>query len=708
MQIPYLENLNEPQKTAVLTTEGPLLILAGAGTGKTKVLISRIAHLVTTQKAWPAEILAVTFTNKAAQEMRERIEHLLGLSTKGLWIGTFHSISARILRTYAHLVGLSESFTILDSDEQLRLIRQILGSQYMDDRKENAKKFLYSIEKFKDRALLPKDIPGTGATAEEKSYQQIYSLYQERLKTLNAVDFSDLLLHTLTIFRTHPEVCERFQNQFKYIMVDEYQDTNVLQYLWLRILASSHGNLCCVGDDDQSIYGWRGAEIENILKFERDFKDAVVVRLEQNYRSTHHILSAASSLIAHNRNRMGKTLWTDKEGGYKISIKSVWDGAEEARWVGEEAEHLAQQKVSLKKIAILVRAGFQTRNFEECFMTMGIPFLIVGGFRFYDRQEIKDALSYLRLTLTPQDSLAFERIINTPKRGVGPGTLQKIHALSREHQISLLDAATTMLHQGLMKGNAAKSLKELLDQLQRWRQELDVKSPSEVLQIILEESGYIEMWKKDPSTDGPSRVENLKELVVALREFPDLPTFIEHVSLVMERSNRMGEDAVNIMTMHSAKGLEFDYVFLVGWEEGIFPSQSPSKFDEALEEERRLAYVGLTRAKKRAHISFAMNRLYFGQWNSNPPSRFLKELPSENIEILPSAFQRYKPAAPFFQAVEIEAPRESPGGFQTGERVFHIKFGYGTIRGVLESRLDIFFDHSGMKTILEQFIKKVS
>lgn len=704
---PHLQGLNQAQKKAVETVDGPVLVLAGAGTGKTRVLISRLTHILYEAKAWPHQILAVTFTNKAANEMRNRIDAMMGNPVKGLWIGTFHSIAARILRQYAEFVGLPPEFTIIDTDDQIRLMRQILKVEKLDDKKENAKKILGHIETWKDRGLTPGKVAVEQCYSEEaKQAYDIYPLYEARLKALNAVDFGNLILHNLTLFTEQPEILKKFHHQFQYLMVDEYQDTNIAQYLWLRLLSQAHKNICCVGDDDQSIYGWRGAEVGNILRFEKDYPGAKVVRLEQNYRSTEHILEAASQLISNNKERLGKTLWTDQKGGDKIRLKNTWDAPEEARWVGEEIEALQREGVSLKDTAILVRSGFQTREFEECFITLGVPYRIFGGFRFYERQEIRDAIAYLRLIVVPHDGLAFERIINTPKRGVGGATLQLIHTYSREKQISLIDATEALLTTNEIKGKAKSNLTLFLKDLRRWQSEFKATPPETLAKQVLDESGYTAMWKGDKSPDAPGRLENLKELVAAIAEFVDLPSFLEHVSLVMETTQKTTDDAVTVMTMHSAKGLEFDYVFLTGWEDGIFPSQNAILFDRSIEEERRLAYVGITRAKKRAHISFANNRQYFGQWSSNPPSRFIDELPKHTIEELPGVFQRMPQRGHFAAQPALSKPDLPQGKYRRGERVFHMKFGYGRIQNIEGDRLTIIFDHSGPKKVLENFIEK--
>lgn len=702
---PHLQGLNAPQAEAASHTNGPLLVLAGAGTGKTRVLISRLTHLLYEGLAWPSQILAVTFTNKAANEMRTRVEAYLGQNMQGLWLGTFHSVCAKILRKYADFVGLGSDFTIIDTDDQLRVLKQILKARGLDDRKEHLKAILGQIESWKDRGLTVPHVEERFAQNEDmRFYVNLYALYQAQLRTLNACDFGDLLLHTLTLFRDHPHVLQHYQDQFRYIMVDEYQDTNVAQYLWLRLLAQGHHNICCVGDDDQSIYGWRGAEVGNILRFEQDYSEAVVVRLEQNYRSTHHILQAASGLIHQNKERLGKKLWTEQSGGEKVYVKTLWDSIEEARWIAEEIESLQRKGQSLSTMAILVRAGYQTREFEECFLKMGIPYQVVGGFRFYERQEIRDAVAYLRLATHPHDGLAFERIINVPKRGIGPSTLNQIHLLSREKNIALFDAALQLVETDEVKGKAKTTLVAFLNNIKRWHEIKEAESASDYLKLILEESGYFDMWKTDKSPEAPGRLENLRELVSAVAEFESVDIFLEHISLVMENANKSLGPMLTIMTMHSAKGLEFECVFLPGWEEGVFPSQKAVEAMDNLEEERRLGYVALTRAKKKAYISFATRRHIYGQWQSTPPSRFLNEIPRENVELLPASFQRLKPIQ--YQVPSFLTPFEEEGRFRKGERVFHIKFGYGTVKENNGGHVFVFFDHSGPKKVLENFLEK--
>ena len=737
---PYLAALNEAQREAVLTLDGPVLLLAGAGTGKTRALTTRLAHLLATGKArTPGQILAVTFTNKAAQEMRERVAELLGLpSVEGWWLGTFHAQAARILRYHAERVGLKSNFTILDADDQLRLLKQILRAADIDDKKSPARSVMAVIQRWKDRGLKPEAVSDSEAgDLANGRLLEIYRSYQERLIALNACDFGDLLLHNLTLFQADPDLLADYHRRFRYILVDEYQDTNVAQYLWLRLLAQGHKNICCVGDDDQSIYGWRGAEVGNILRFEEDFPGARVIRLERNYRSTGRILAAASGLIAHNEGRLGKTLWTEDEGGEKLRLRGLWDGEAEARFVGEAIEDLQRKEpgLSLNEVAILVRAGAQTREFEERFITLGLPYRVVGGPRFYERMEIRDALAYLRLVHQPDDDLAFERIMNKPKRGLGEATLQKLHSAARATDQPLALTARQMAETDELRPAARRALGGLMEDFARWRGFLADHSHVELAELVLEESGYTEMLMNDKSLEAPGRLENLKELVAALAEFENLGGFLEHVSLVMENIQAEGGQLVSIMTLHAAKGLEFDSVFLPGWEEGLFPNQR--SLDEtgqrALEEERCLAYVGLTRARKRVIVSFAANRRLHGSWVSAIPSRFVDELPAEQIEeesdqgiygaargggggfgesswgqnLESPGFQRARErrkAAPFID-VTPQVVESLPGGsFPPGARVFHKKFGYGSVVLAEGEKLTIAFDKAGEKRVMESFL----
>lgn len=671
----YLSGLNPEQREAVETLDGPVLVLAGAGTGKTRVLTTRIAHILSQGRARPAEILSVTFTNKAAREMKHRLGQMLGHAVEGMpWLGTFHSIGGRILRFHAELAQLKSNFTVLDVDDQVRLLKQLLQAENIDDKRWPARMLAGLIDGWKNRGLMPSQVPsGEAAVFANGKGGKLYASYQERLKILNAADFGDLLLENIRIFREHPDILRQYQQRFKYILVDEYQDTNVAQYLWLRLLSQAPSqpalpvaaapdaiddpsrdaalaaqalapaaarlkNICCVGDDDQSIYGWRGAEVDNILRFEHDFPGAKVIRLERNYRSTGHILAAASHLIAHNEGRLGKTLRTEDQDGEKVTVTGSWDSEEEARGIGEEIEQLQRQGEKLNEIAILVRASYQMREFEDRFVTLGLPYRVIGGPRFYERAEIRDALAYLRVINSPADDLAFERIVNTPKRGLGDATVQMLHDHARKRRIPLFEAARAVVETDELKPKARGSLRDLVAQFDRWRAQREVTAHTDLAQIVLDESGYTEMWQKDRSADAAGRLENLKELVRSMEEFENLQGFLEHISLVMDREGGAEDDAVSLMTLHSAKGLEFDNVFLPGWEEGLFPSQRT--LDEqgraGLEEERRLGHVGLTRARRRAKIYFATNRRIHGTWSTTIPSRFLDELPAANVEITES------------------------------------------------------------------------
>ena len=839
---PYLDGLNPEQRLACETLDGPVLMLAGAGTGKTKALTTRIVHLLNTGRARPNEILAVTFTNKAAREMKNRVGSMLGEAVEGMpWMGTFHSLCVKILRRHAELVGdplgqkvdrprselvieddedgpydrgpvpaprvvpkdkpvasgahLRSNFTILDTDDQLRLMKQLIRAENIDDKKWTARHLAGVIDDWKNRALTPDKVPSRDATAFNGKGVQLYAQYQQRLRTLNAVDFGDLILHVVTIFQTHPDILRKYQSWFRYILVDEYQDTNVAQYLWLRLLASEHKNICCVGDDDQSIYGWRGAEVGNILRFEKDFPGAHVVRLEQNYRSTPHILGAASSIIRGNKERLSKELWTAAETGNQVRLIGHWDGEEEARWIGEDIETLAngtsrfahgrynvrstsitqeqerrskssfnelknlnlqeklgtsnlpddlkdeiRNKFSLDEIAILVRASHQMRAFEDRFLTIGLPYRVIGGPRFYERMEIRDAMAYFRVAISNEDGLAFERIINTPKRGIGDKAQQLINQTAREHDVSLLEGARILVAAGGLSTKARGALKQLIEGFDRWSAAIEAGKQShiEIAEIILEESGYTDYWKNDKTVEGPGRLENLKELVKALEGFENLQGFLEHISLIMENEQEENTPKVTIMTLHAAKGLEFPAVFLPGWEDGLFPSQR--SMDEAgqkgVEEERRLAYVGITRAEEICTISFATNRRVYGQWQSSMPSRFIDELPAKHVEVLtppglhsPAAMStdmadkaaradaysspgwkrmqarnaHYTPSiAPKPKRAIIDA--EELPNFAISDRVSHSKYGAGTVIGVEADKLSIVFDSGGAKKILASFV----
>ncbi|HQU68413.1 MAG TPA: UvrD-helicase domain-containing protein [Albidovulum sp.] len=750
---PYLDGLNPEQRRAVEAIEGPVLMLAGAGTGKTRALTARIAHILARGMARSNEILAVTFTNKAAREMKERVGRLLGGSVEGLpWMGTFHSLSVKILRRHAELVGLKSNFTILDTDDQIRLLKQVIAAANIDEKRWPARQLAGLIDNWKNRAWGPEQVPASDASHFNNMGTELYAAYQRRLLTLNACDFGDLLLHVVTIFQKHPDVLEQYQRWLKYILVDEYQDTNVAQYLWLRLLAARHKNICCVGDDDQSIYGWRGAEVGNILRFEKDFPGAVVIRLEQNYRSTEHILAAASGLISANAGRLGKTLWTEAKGGEKVRLIGHWDGEEEARWIGEEAEALQRGTrglgpFSLNRQAILVRASHQMRAFEDRFLTIGLPYRVIGGPRFYERLEIRDAMAYFRLAVSPDDDLAFERVVNTPKRGLGDKAVQQIQMQAREDGVSLLEGARYAVASGRIGGKGGAALRVLVEAVDRWHRAVQVMDYDHVrlAETILDESGYTGMWQADKTPEAPGRLENLKELVKALENFDNLQGFLEHVSLIMDNDSEDAEEKITLMTLHAAKGLEFPVVFLPGWEDGLFPSQR--SMDESglkgLEEERRLGYVGITRAEELCTISFAGNRRVYGQWQSQMPSRFIDELPAKHVDILtpPGLYGGgYGAAAQSFGSTGIEAraaradvynspgwkrmqdrsgqrpvsqPREARhsvidldavSSFTEGDRVFHKKFGYGTVEALEGDKLEIAFDKAGVKHVLSGYV----
>jgi len=745
----YLAGLNPPQREAVLTTEGPVLVLAGAGTGKTAALTARLAHLLFTRKAWPSELLAVTFTNKAAREMKDRVGRIVGEAVEGMpWLGTFHSIGAKMLRRHAELVGLKSNFTILDTDDQLRLMKQLILAADIDEKRWPARMLGGMIDRWKNKGWTPDQVDAGEAEAYAGGKgAKLYTLYQARLRDLNACDFGDLLLHMLVILKTHRDVLELYQQRFRYILVDEYQDTNQAQYLWLRLLAQERRNICCVGDDDQSIYSWRGAEVSNILRFEKDFPGAIIIRLEQNYRSTPHILAAASGLIAQNAGRLGKTLWTEEgEGeGDKVQVIGIWDGPEEARRVGEELETIQHRGGRLDHAAILVRAQFQTREFEDRFIAIGLPYRIVGGFRFYERAEIRDALAYLRVIAQPADDLAFERIVNVPKRGLGDKALAKMHQLARAQGVPLAQAAAQILDTDELTPQARRSLGNLVGDFARWRSKLEEMPHPELARIVLDESGYTAMLQADRSAESAGRLENLAELARAMEEYETLGAFLEHVSLVMDNDADRESDKVTIMTIHAAKGLEFDNVFLAGWEEGVFPSQR--SLDEGgnalLEEERRLAYVAITRARKRCIILHAANRRIYGQWTSSIPSRFVTELPEANIESESTmtggaslwranwseradpfadvargtgrgpGWQRAASGGQFertpARVMEVKASAVSLGNpgrsdIALGQRVFHSKFGYGTVAEIEGNKLEIDFEKAGRKRVLDSFV----
>ncbi|MBU9699270.1 UvrD-helicase domain-containing protein [Rhodobacteraceae bacterium HSP-20] len=784
---PYLDDLNPAQRAAVEALDGPVLMLAGAGTGKTKALTARIVHLLRTGRARPNEILAVTFTNKAAREMKLRVGRMLGEVAEGMaWMGTFHSLSVKILRRHAELVGLKSNFTILDTDDQARLVKQLLDAEHIDRKRWNERWFLHHIDSYKNRAWSPDEVPASedpevwltpnignvpsfmGGTGAKRKVTQVYRAYQSRLLALNAVDFGDLLNYCVHLFKTCPDVLEQYQRRFKYILVDEYQDTNVCQYLWLRLLAQAHRNICCVGDDDQSIYGWRGAEVGNILRFEKDFPGAVVVRLEQNYRSTPHILAAASGVIAGNAGRLGKTLWTEVKEGHKVRLIGHWDGEEEARWIGEEIEAVQRgtrgmDPVGLDGQAILVRASHQMRAFEDRFLTIGLPYRVIGGPRFYERQEIRDAMAYFRLAVSPEDDLAFERVVNVPKRGLGDKAQADIQRTARLSGVSLHEGARELVANGGIGGKGAGQLRAFVEGIDRWHaltldavrvagdddllEPIGAVAPAmdhvRLAEMILEESGYTEMWQNDKTPEAPGRLENLKELVKALEQFDNLQGFLEHVALIMDNETEEAGEKVSIMTLHAAKGLEFPVVFLPGWEDGLFPSQR--SMDESglkgLEEERRLAYVGITRAEELCTISFASNRRVYGQWQSQLPSRFIDELPAAHVEVLtpPGLYGGgFGAAAPYVSSMDdriskadvynspgwkrmqdrvqtrgVSQPREARGvvidatavpAFTEGDRVFHRKFGYGIVIGLEGDKLEIDFSKAGIKKVVAGFV----
>jgi DNA helicase-2/ATP-dependent DNA helicase PcrA len=720
----YLDGLNQAQREAVEATEGPVLVLAGAGTGKTRVLTTRFAHILLTRRAFPNQILTVTFTNKAAREMRERVARILGEPAEGLWLGTFHALGARMLRRFADRVGLQSSFSILDTDDQLRLLKQIMEAARLDVKRWPVNALMGQIQRWKDKGFLPDEIPADqDSDFANGRAGALYAAYQERLRALNAVDFGDLLLLTVNLLRRDAEVLATYHKMFKYILVDEYQDTNQVQYYWLRLLAQQSKNICCVGDDDQSIYSWRGAEIENILKFERDFPGAKTIKLEANYRSTAPILAAASHLIAHNQGRLGKTLRSGRNdaAGENVEILSLWDSDEEARVIGSRLESYSRTGESLAEMAILVRAGFQTRAFEERMIMLGLPYRIIGGLRFYERAEIRDAIAYLRVLVQPSDDLAFERIINTPKRGVGDTSLRAMHERARAGQVSLYTATEFLVAEGGFRGKLRETMAGFLKHFLSWRALLETDGHVVVLNAILDELGYLDMWKQDKSPEAPGRLENLKELLRAIADFENLQGFLEHVSLVVDNEEQAGDAKLSMMTLHGAKGLEFDTVFLPGWEEGVFPNQRAldEGGNKSLEEERRLAYVGITRARKRAIISHAARRKTYAGWQNSIPSRFIDELPEEFVSTTGSAardvmqhstpevrFPLYAPRPKITDASAV-APRPARADrIPVGARVFHEKFGYGRVTATDDDRLIINFETSGEKRILSNFVER--
>ena len=736
--IEIFKRLNDPQKEAVYHTQGPILVLAGAGTGKTGVLTTRLIRLLIEKIALPGEILSVTFTNKAANEMRERITNQIGDMSSGLkWLGTFHSVGAQILRFHPNKLGLENDFIILDTDDQVRLLKQIIKDENIDDKRWPAKQLLNLIDKWKNKGLYPEDISSNDGDyfANGKGHL-LYKIYQERLKYFNAVDFGDLILESIRLFENNQDILESYQNRFKYILVDEYQDTNVSQYKLLKLLTGKYQNICCVGDDDQSIYSWRGAEISNILRFEKDFPEAKIIRLEENYRSTGHILTAASKLIENNESRLGKTLWTNSGEGEKITVKSNWDGEEEARQITSELEKLSLKNYNLDETAILVRASFQMREFEDRFISVGLPYKVIGGPRFYERKEIRDVNAYLRLATQPNDSLALERIINTPKRGIGETSVKKIRDRSKENNKPLIESIKELIDEKSFKGKTADSLDKLVKLVFHWNQLIKEEDKVDIAEIIIEDSGYLEMLRNDKSLTAEGRVENVYELFRSLEPFESIKAYLEHISLVMEIDSNQYGKKVSLMTLHAAKGLEFDYVFLPGWEEGVFPNQRAVDEGglEALEEERRLAYVGVTRAKKKASIYYAANRRMHNQWISSIPSRFVTELPEENIE---TDLSNYAGEKELFKEQEYidfdQSEYETPGWerarfesksktiehknsenyvvndspFELNENVTHKKFGKGIILSIDGKKLTINFGSKGTRKVMENFVEKV-
>ena len=716
----HLSELNDAQKEAVGSVNGPLLVLAGAGTGKTRVLTSRLSYILQNNIAHPSEICTVTFTNKAANEMRMRVEKMIGNSIAGWWLGTFHSLAARILRANAELVNLKNTFTIIDTDDQIRLIKQILSLENIDEKRWPARSLLSIIQRWKDMGLNPIDVKDafhSGTDFANNQAIKLYKLYQNRLITLNAADFGDLLLHVITIFQRNSDIKSLYQNKFKYILVDEFQDTNASQYFWLKSLAEKHKNLCAVGDDDQSIYSWRGADVSNILNFEKDFQNTKTIRLEENYRSTGNILAAASGLISKNQSRLGKTLWTEGDIGNLINIRTVYDGKEEAESISDEIEAYQRNNNSINNVAILVRAGFQTRTFEERFLKIGLPYQVVGGLRFYERLEIRDAIAYLRLINSSDDQLAFERIINKPKRGLGDKTIRQIEQYSRSSKLNLEMAARKLSETDELSSKASSTIRLFSKNLDKWRIDLVGKKLGELVEIVLEESGYIEMLKKDRSIEAPGRLDNLKELVNAINEFESLQNFLEHIQLVMEGANNQDIETAKIMTLHAAKGLEFPLVFLPGWEEGLFPNQRSidENGESGLEEERRLAYVGITRAKSDLWIFNANSRLTHGQWIDCIPSRFLDELPEKNINRFSSYSNNYN----FKSSIASEwlaannkkvinhYQDNNDTNFKLMERIFHQKFGYGKIIDIDGDKVTIDFEKAGEKKLMLTFIEKI-
>ena len=736
-ELDAFKKLNEVQKEAVLHDNGPLLVLAGAGTGKTGVLTTRLARILMENMALPGEILSVTFTNKAANEMKSRVGNLIGDMVTGLkWLGTFHSIGAQILRQYPEKVGLKNGFIILDTDDQLRLLKQIIKEENIDDKKWSAKGLLSLIDNWKNKGLSPNQISSDdGDYFANGKGKVLYKKYQDQLKFFNAADFGDLILECIRLFNENPDILESFQNRFKYMLVDEYQDTNTSQYTLLKLLSGKWKNICCVGDDDQSIYSWRGAEVTNILKFEKDFLDSKIIRLEQNYRSTGNILAAASKLIETNESRFGKTLWTSSNGGEKVSVTSTWDGEEEARIITDEIEQQSLNKKNLDEVAILVRASFQMREFEDRFVSVGLPYKVIGGPRFYERKEIRDANAYFRLAIQPNDSLALERILNVPKRGIGETTLKKIKDYAKNNNISTIDSIRDLIKTSEIKPKTKISLGHFIELTERWNDLIAERNHYEMAEIILEDSGYLEMLRNDDTITAAGRLDNIKELFRSIEPFESLNAYLEHISLVMEIDKNPEGNKVSLMTLHAAKGLEFDYVFLPGWEEGVFPNQR--SLDEggvkSLEEERRLAYVGITRAKIKSSIFYAANRKMHNQWLSSIPSRFVNELPEDNIEVNLSHFSGNKGnftdikeddifdqsdySTPGWERAKIQSLSnkriqeeekiisvDTNSKFSPGMLVMHKKFGKGKIQTVDGKKLTISFGDNGIRKVMENFV----
>ncbi|MDC0070729.1 UvrD-helicase domain-containing protein [Rhodobiaceae bacterium] len=736
-ELDAFKKLNEVQKEAVLHDNGPLLVLAGAGTGKTGVLTTRLARILMENMALPGEILSVTFTNKAANEMKSRVGNLIGDMVTGLkWLGTFHSIGAQILRQYPEKVGLKNGFIILDTDDQLRLLKQIIKEENIDDKKWSAKGLLSLIDNWKNKGLSPNQISSDdGDYFANGKGKVLYKKYQDQLKFFNAADFGDLILECIRLFNENPDILESFQNRFKYMLVDEYQDTNTSQYTLLKLLSGKWKNICCVGDDDQSIYSWRGAEVTNILKFEKDFLDSKIIRLEQNYRSTGNILAAASKLIEANESRFGKTLWTSSNGGEKVSVTSTWDGEEEARIITDEIEQQSLNKKNLDEVAILVRASFQMREFEDRFVSIGLPYKVIGGPRFYERKEIRDANAYFRLAIQPNDSLALERILNVPKRGIGETTLKKIKDYAKNNNIPTIDSIRDLIKTSEIKPKTKISLGHFIELTERWNDLITERNHYEMAEIILEDSGYLEMLRNDDTITAAGRLDNIKELFRSIEPFESLNAYLEHISLVMEIDKNPEGNKVSLMTLHAAKGLEFDYVFLPGWEEGVFPNQR--SLDEggvkSLEEERRLAYVGITRAKIKSSIFYAANRKMHNQWLSSIPSRFVNELPEDNIEVNLSHFSGNKGnftdikeddifdqsdySTPGWERAKIQSLSnkriqeeekiisvDTNSKFSPGMLVMHKKFGKGKIQTVDGKKLTISFGDNGIRKVMENFV----